>query len=343
MEKLSIDQVAKLAYVSRSVVSRVLNNHPNVSDEARERVMNVVEEYNYRPSSVARGLATNQSYEIGILAPRRCDEALANGFWSLLHLGIFEESIQQGYFVSMSPISTDLEADIKEHVLDDKRLDGYILLTQEVTDAVVNTLIEREIPMVLVGHGPANPDLNSVDVDNFAGAYKATNHLIELGHRRIGVMLASLKMQESADRLEGYKRALRDAGLPVREDYISIGNYSQKHGFDTMKRWVREGLDISAVFSTSDTLAMGALLALHKENISVPDDIALVGFDDLPFAQYTVPPLTTIQQPICEKGKRAARLLINQIENKGSEIVHENLEPEIIVRESCGATAVSKV
>lgn len=343
MEKLSIDQVAKLAYVSRSVVSRVLNNHPNVSDEARERVMKVVEEHDYRPSSVARGLATNQSYEIGILAPRRCDEALANGFWSLLHLGIFEESIQQGYFVSMSPISTNLEAAIEEHVLDDKRLDGYILLTQEVTDIVVNKLIEREIPLVLVGHGPANPNLNSVDVDNFAGAYKATNHLIEQGHTRIGVMLASLKMQESADRLEGYKKALEDAGLPIREDYIAIGNYSQKHGFDTMKRWIKEGLDISAVFSTSDTLAMGVLLALHKENISVPEEISLVGFDDLPFAQYTIPPLTTIQQPICEKGRRAARLLINQIENKDSQIVHENLEPELIVRESCGATAVSKV
>ncbi len=341
MEKLSIDQVAKLAYVSRSVVSRVLNNHPNVSDEARERVMNIVEEYNYRPSSVARGLATNQSFEIGILAPRRCDEALANGFWSLLHLGIFEESIQQGYFVSMSPISTDLEADIEEHVLDDKRLDGYILLTQEVTDVVVNKLLERDIPLVLVGHGPSNPNLNSVDVDNFAGAYKATNHLIELGHKRIGIILASLKMQESADRLEGYKQALKDAGLPVREDYIAIGNYSQKHGFDTIKRWIKEDLDISAVFSTSDTLAMGVLSALDKENIAVPEEIALVGFDDLPFSQYTIPPLTTIQQPICEKGKRAAKLLINQIENKDKQIVHENLEPELVVRESCGAADAS--
>jgi LacI family transcriptional regulator len=337
MEKLSIDEVAKLAYVSRSVVSRVLNDHPNVSDEARERVMEVVKKYNYRPSSVARGLATNHSYEIGILAPRRCDEALANGFWSLLHLGIFEECIQQGYFVSMSPISTDLGADVEEHVLDNKRLDGFILLTQEVTDIVAHKLIERETPMVLVGHGPDNPNLNSVDVDNFAGAYKATNHLIELGHKHIGIMLASLEMQESADRLKGYKKALKDADLPVCEDLIAIGDYSQKHGFDSMQQWIREERDITAVFSTSDTLAMGALSALHEEDIAVPEEMALVGFDDLPFAQYTIPPLTTIKQPICEKGKRAARLLINQIENKPVQVVHENLEPELIVRKSCGA------
>lgn len=344
MEKLrSIDQVAELAFVSRSVVSRVINNHPNVSDEAKKRVLEVIKKYNYKPSSVARGLATNHSYEIGILAPRRCDEALANGFWSLLHLGIFEECIQKGYFVTLSPISTDIGAKINEHILDDKRLDGYILLTQEVTDFVIDKINERDIPMVLVGHGPGNSNLNSVDIDNFSGAYKATNHLIELGHEHIGIILASLKMQESTDRLEGYKKAMEDAGLSVSDSHISIDNYSQKHGFDTIKDWIDKKLDFSAVFCTSDTLAMGALLALDRENISVPEEIAIVGFDDLPFAQYTIPPLSTIRQPIYNKGKRAASLLINQIEGKSEEVVHENLKPKLIIRESCGADVVAKV
>ncbi len=336
-KKLSIDQVAELAYVSRSVVSRVLNNHPNVSDEARERVLEVVKKYNYRPSSVARGLATNQSYEIGILAPRRCDEALANGFWSMLHLGIFEECIDKGYFVTMSPISTDRNAEINENIIDDKRLDGYILLTQEVTDFVINKLNEREIPTVLVGHGKDNPDINSVDVDNFAGGYQATKHLIELGHEKIGVIMASLDMKESVDRIEGCKKALTDAGLDIPDEYIAMGDYSQKHGMDTMHRWLKNGVDLSAVFCTSDTLAMGALLALNRENVSVPEEISVIGFDDLPFSQYTIPPLTTIQQPIYDKGKRAASLLINQIENEDAEIVHEDLEPELIIRESCNA------
>lgn len=338
MEDLSIDQVAELAYVSRSVVSRVLNNHPNVSDEAKQRVLEVVRKYNYQPSSVARGLATNQNYEIGILAPRRCDEALGNGFWSLLHLGIFEECIQKGYFVTMSPISTDKGAEINDHILDSKRLDGYILLTQEVSDFVINELNEREIPMVLVGHGQSNPDLNSVDVDNFSGGYQATNHLIELGHERIGVIMASPDMKESVDRIEGYKQALEEADLPFREEYLSIGDYSQKHGLETMRRWIRQDLDISAAFCMSDTLGMGALLALDQEGVSVPEEMALVGFDDLPISQYTIPPLTTVQQPIYDKGKRAATLLINQIENKDAEVVHENLEPRLIIRESCGGS-----
>jgi len=343
VKKLSIDEVAKRAYVSRSVVSRVLNNHPNVSDEARERVMKIVKKYNYRPSSVARGLATNHNYEIGILAPRRSDEAYGNGFWSLLHLGIFEECIQKGYFVTMSPISTDKEAKINTRILDNKRLDGYILLTQEVTDVVINKLRDREIPMVLVGHGQSNPDLNSVDVDNFSGAYQATNHLIELGHKRIGVIMARPEMREAIDRIEGYKKALKDAGLEISEDYIALGDYSQKHGYDAIKQWVKQGLDFSAVFCMSDTLAMGALLALEKENISVPEQVALVGFDDLPFSQYTIPPLTTIRQPIYQKGKQAAGLLINQIENENAEVVHKNLEPNLIIRESCGDVIASQV
>ena len=343
MGKLSIDQVAELAFVSRSVVSRVLNNRPNVSDEAKQRVMKVVKEHNYHPSSVARGLATNKNYEIGILAPRRCDEALGNGFWSLLHLGIFEECIQKGYFVTMSPISTDKNAEINEHILDDKRLDGYILLTQEVTDFVINKISERAIPMVMVGHDEQNKNIASIDINNFSGVYKSTTHLVELGHHRIGAIMASPNMKESSDRINGYKQALNDANLTVDEQHIFVDDYSQKHGYDTMKQWINEGLDITAVVCTSDTLAMGAILALHEENISVPEQFSVVGFDDLPFAQYMIPPLTTVQQPIYEKGKRAASLLVEQIESKNTGVVHENLEPNLIIRESTAALTMSKV
>ncbi|MTI86910.1 MAG: LacI family transcriptional regulator [Balneolaceae bacterium] len=334
MKKLSIDQVAELAFVSRSVVSRVLNNHKNVSDEARERVMKVVKEHNYQPSSIARGLATNKNYEIGIIAPRRCDEALGNGFWSILYLGIFEECIDKGYFVTLSPISTDKGAEINEHILGNKRLDGFILLTQEVSDFVINKIIEHEIPMVLVGHDEQHPKLNSIDVNNFSGVKKATNHLIELGHKKIGAIMATPEMKESMDRLNGYKEALEEASLPLSEQYISIDDYSQKHGYTIMKKWIREGMDLTAVVCMSDTLAMGALLALHEENVSVPAEFSVVGFDDLPIAQYTIPPLTTVHQPIYQKGKRAANMLVNQIENKDAPIVHDNLEAELIIRES---------
>jgi LacI family transcriptional regulator len=219
---------------AKAYVSRVLNNRPNVSDEAKKRVMKVIKKYNYQPSPAARGLAKSHNFKIGILAPRRSDEALGNGFWSLLHLGIFEASIQKGYYVTMASISTDKNKKIKQYILDSKRLDAYILLTQEVTNLVIKELEKLEIPVVLIGHGQNKPNFNSIDVNNFDGAYQATKHLVKLGHKRVGVIMADPTMKESVDRIKGYETAPSETGLPVHENYLARGNYSQDHGFETI-------------------------------------------------------------------------------------------------------------
>ncbi len=339
MKKMTIDQVAELAFVSRSVVSRVLNDHPNVSDEARGRVLRVIEEHDYRPSSVARSLATDRTFEIGVLTPRRRGAALANGFWSLLHSGIFEQCIERGYFVSLSMISPEMSHDVSDRILNDRRLDGYILLTQEVSNQVADALREREVPTVLVGYDPACPtEWPSVDVDNFDGAYQATEHLHCLGHRRIAAILGRLDMRESEDRRDGYRQALEAAGVPVEERRMAIGDYSQQGGFDIMSRWIEEGLEATAVFCASDMMAMGALLALRRAGVAVPEEVALVGFDDLPVVRYIDPPLTTVHQPIYEKGECAANLLIDRIEEKDTSGERVTLKPELVVRESCGAS-----
>ncbi|WP_243663857.1 LacI family DNA-binding transcriptional regulator [Rhodothermus marinus] len=282
MEKLTIDQVASLACVSRSVVSRVLNNHPNVSEEARRRVLEVIKKYNYRPSSVARSLATRRTYEICILTPRRGNEALANGFWTLLHLGIFEQCIQRGYYVSLSMLSGDAEEELEDRLLNEHSFDGFVLLTSEVAERVIDTLRERGTPAVLVGHDPAYPDVSSVDVDNFGGAYRAVRHLCRLGHRRVAAILGHPELQETRDRRAGYLQALQDAGAEVQETLIEIGDYSQRSGYEIMQRWLERGPDFSAVFCASDTMAIGALLALYEAGVRVPDQMAVVGFDDLP-------------------------------------------------------------
>lgn len=335
MEKLTIDKVAKMAHVSRSVVSRVLNNHTNVSNEARERVLKIVQKYNYLPSSVARSLATKNTWEIGIYTTRRRSEELGNGFWTLVNLGIFDECMDQGYHVQLSFISPSIKSEMNNFILNANRLDGIILLTQESTNLVMKELGKRDIPVVIEGYNPGFSDVTSIDVDNYSGAYKAISYLIELGHKRIGGMFASLDMQETVDRFNGYKQALTDAGHPVEKKYISFGDYSQENGSNTINRWLEKGLKISAVFCASDTMAMGALLALHKADLKVPEDMSVIGFDDLPVSQYTIPPLTTIRQPIYDKGKRLAQLLIDKIKNKEQTTVHENLEPLLIVRESC--------
>jgi len=337
MEKLNIDKVAKLAHVSRSVVSRVLNDHPNVSDVARQRVMEVVEKYNYKPNSLARSLATNSTHEIAVLVTQSGDEALGNAFWMQIHKGIYEECKKRGYFVSLSYVSDEKKDELHEFILNERRQDGYILLTQEVTDLVGKVLFDENIPIVLVGHVPKKKSVSSVDVDNFKGGKLATEHLIGLGHKKIGIMLGSLDMKESIDRLNGYKEAHADAGLEVFTEYIRPADYQFRAGYNSMQKWLDAGSDLTAVFCASDTIAMGAILAARNNGMRVPEDIAIVGFDDLSFAEFTSPPLTTIQQPIFEKGEKAAEMLINEIEADNSKPEKVNLEPKLIVRESCGA------
>lgn len=334
MENLTIDQVAKLALVSRSVVSRVLNNRPNVSEESRRRVMEVVEKYNYQPNSVARSLVTSNTYEVGILTTRKGTEELGNGFWTLVQIGIFDECIQQGYFVRVSFISSSVKEELHNFILNARKQDGVILLTQESSNIVLDALTASKTVVVTEGHFPKYPEITSLDVDNFSGGYKATSHLIELGHRKIGALFANMDVQESLDRLNGYKTALEEANIEFDPALINIGDYSQKSGFTTIQKWLKNGKDFSALFCTSDTLAMGSLLALNKAGIKVPEAVSVVGFDDLPIAQYTIPPLTTIRQPIYGKGKRLAQLLIEKIKNPESNVIHENLEPVLIVRES---------
>lgn len=334
MENLTIDQVAKLALVSRSVVSRVLNNRPNVSDESRRRVLEVVEKYNYQPNSVARSLVTSNTYEIGILTTRKGTEELGNGFWTLVQIGIFDECIQQGYFVRVSFISSSVKEELHNFILNARKQDGVILLTQESSNIVLEALKDSKTAVVTEGHFPEYPEITSLDVDNFSGGYKATSHLIELGHRKIGALFANMDVQETHDRLDGYKKALHEAGILFDPALINIGDYSQKSGYTTIQKWLKSGKDFSALFCASDTLAMGALLALNKAGKKVPDDVSVVGFDDLPIAQYTIPPLTTIRQPIYGKGKRLAQLLIEKIKDPESKVNHENLQPALIVRES---------
>jgi LacI family transcriptional regulator len=335
-KNMTIDQVAELAYVSRSVVSRVLNDHPNVSDEARERVLEVIEEHDYRPNSMARSLATDRSYEISILTPRRGDESLATGYWPLLYSGIFEQCLERGYFVSLSMVSPDVKDKIGDRA-GDQRFDGYMLITQEVTEIVGPILEGRNVPTVLIGRHPEWEQLHTIDIDNVEGGYKAGAHLCALGHEEIGVILGNPQLKETSDRREGVRRALDEAGRTVPDDWVAAGDYSQESGYQIVRRWVADGEVPTALFCASDTMAMGALLALHEADYRVPDDVAVVGFDGLPSSQYTIPPLTTIRQPVYEKGQVAANMLIDEIEESGSPPTHTELEPELVVRKSCGA------
>lgn len=336
VEKLTIDQIAKMAYVSRSVVSRVLNNHSNVSDEARQRVMHVIEKYNYMPSAAARSLVTNRSYEISVLVPRKADEVLANGYWSLLLLGITEGCRQRGYLVSLSMIGNEQSAEINRRILAGHHFDGYMMVSKEVVSLIMPSVRQRQLPALLIGNHPQHPELSFVDVDNSEGAYKAASYLIGLGHREVATIAGPLCAQESRDRLAGFKRAHREYGLPISPDYVVEGEYTERSGYAAMQRLLALPCRPTAVFCMNDAMATGGLLAIHDAGLHVPSDVSVVGYDDLPASAYTMPPLSTLRQPIRRMGYVAAGHLIDQVEGNARERVRVKLSAELIVRRSCG-------
>lgn len=268
-DDMTIDQAAELAYVSRSVVSRVLNDHPNVSEEARQRVLHLIEEHDYQPSSVARSLVTDRSFEINVLTPRRGDESLVNGYWPLLYSGIFEQCLERGYFVSLSMVSEEVEDEIQNQARA-SRFDGYILITTEVTDPVSASLKASEALVTLVGRAPGWRSVSSVDIDNHNGGYQASRHLCNLGYDEPGLILGSLDLEESADRRRGLRQVLSDVGCSVPDRCVAEGDYSQESGCSIVQEWTEQGEVPWALFCASDTMAVGPCVPFMRPGIKSP-------------------------------------------------------------------------
>lgn len=331
MKKITIDQIAEMAHVSRSVVSRVLNNRQYVSAEARARVLKVIEELNYVPSAVARSLVMQRRQEIGLLFPGRTSES--RGFFVQLYLGISEACVERGYMVSATIIAAE---EAKEKIVGQRKFGGYILVADEIISGIGPALSERNIPAVIVGPNPNLLAFSSFDAENEHGGYLATQHLINLGHRRIGVITSPKEPGVRKQRIDGYYKALEEAGLPIFHELIASGIEAYEGGYKSMMHLLQQDVRPTAVFCDSDVLAFGALHALHEAGVSVPEEMAVVGFDDLPLGKYSVPALTTVQQPTYQMGQEAAHHLIDQIEGKQEASVRKILPVELIVRDSCG-------
>ena len=330
----NIDTIADAAFVSRSVVSRVLNNRPNVSPQARKRVLEAIKKYDYVPSSAARSLATSKTQEVSILAPRRKDDVFANAFWSLVFLGLSEACIQRGFYGTLNVISEDFEPQLKHSILNSRRVDGFVLIGQDVASLAMESVEAMGKPAIMLGHAPQHDSVPSVDTDNVEGARKATKHLIELGHQRIGVVAGRMQAQEVLDRVDGYYKAHEELGLATHKDLVVSGEFSHQSGYKCMQRLLLHRP--TAVFCTSDAQAMGALLAIREAGLSVPGDVSVVGYDDLPAARFTIPPLTTIRQPIYTMGHQVSNSLIDIIEGQRTGPKRLLMQPTLVVRDSCG-------
>jgi LacI family transcriptional regulator len=342
LSRLTIEEIAELADVSRSTVSRVLNNHPSVRPAVRARVQQVIAEQRYTPRAAARSLASRRTDAVGLLIPRSAAAIFADPFFPHVIQGITETSSKRGFFLMLSMVTAEREQDFYERVVAGHHVDGLIMLSSDIDDPILPLLIRDATPLVLVGRHPYLPDVCSADVDNQGGAVLAVRHLIELGHRRIATITGPLYMAAAMDRRDGYKQALAEAAMPVRPERIVESDFTQGGGYRAMQKLLNLDQPPTAVFVASDPMAAGALRAVHEAGLRVPEDVAVASFDDLPLASMLTPTLTTVHQPLYELGAAAADLLLNRLDLSSEQPPsHTRLTTHLVVRQSSGPPAVA--
>jgi LacI family transcriptional regulator len=334
---LTLEDVARLAGVSRSTVSRVVNDHPNVSTEVRKRVSDVIQNTGYYPNAAARALASQRSWMVGLILPRTVSSFFSDPYFPRLTQGIAQACNQYNYTLGLFLVATkEDEEKIYSRVTRKGLLDGIILQSGQIGDQLINRLVNSNIPLVIAGR-PVQPfGLSYIDVDNVNAAYSAVSHLIRLGRRRIGTITGVMNNTVSIDRKEGYLRALIDRGLNVEETLIVEGDFTEASGYYGMQQLLAVKPD--AIFAASDMMAIGAMRAIREVSLSIPEDIAIVGFDDLPLATQSVPSLTTVRQPIVQFGFKAVDILVDLIENGLQPARRIIMETELIIRKSCGSS-----
>ncbi len=334
-KSLTLEEIAKIAGVSRSTVSRVINNEPNVRTEVRQRVWQVVEEMGYHPNAAARSLASRRSQVLGAVIPQAINTVFADPFFPGVLRGIAEMANEHKYHLMLSMVSPPLEEDFYRQALRSQMLDGVVILSAFLDDPLVPRLLQDRIPFVIIGRHLHEPQVSYVDIDNTRGAQMATEHLLRQGRRRISSITGPANMIAGLDRREGYLSALREAGLPIDNELIVAGDFTEATGYVAMQQLLP--LKPDAVFVANDLMAVGALRAIRQAGQRVPDDIALVGFDDSQIAAYTDPPLTTVRQPVRTLGSTAVDLLLRLLENDAQAPLRTILPTELVIRTSCGA------
>ena len=332
MQKITINDVAKHAGVSKKTVSRVLNDEPNVSETTKLKVRAIFEELGYRPSPQARGLATNQSYLIGLMYDNP-----NKSYVSDVQTGALEICDQKGYHLLIRPCeyeSNSLLTDVA-NLLTNSRLDGLVL-TPPFSDmySLIEMLDQKQLPYVriaptiMTSHSPC---VISNDID---AAFEMTRHLISLGHSKIGFIKGHPDHNVSEQRLVGYQRALAQSGILFAPELVQQGYFTFSSGEDSARKLLALPAPPSAIFASNDYMAAGVLKVAAQKNISVPHELSVAGFDNAPISSYIWPSLTTVKQPVRDMASQALRMLIETIRDTRLENNELYLKDELILRNS---------
>ena len=338
--KLTIKEIAKKANVSITTVSRVLNqNKEGVGAETRKRVEKIIKEYNYRPNAIARSMITKNTETIGLIIPD-----IRNPFFSDLARAIEDIANKMGYAVFLCNVDNQLKK-IEKYLwlLVEKNVDGIIFSSSDakLNDGVQALVNKNNMPVVFIDRGDDDSKYNGVFIDNKEAGFLATTHLLELAHKKIGCITGPKTIWNSNHRLEGYKKAHQQVGLKVDERLIKEGFYTMEGGYEAAKSLLIEHQDITSIFALNDLMAFGVYQAAKELNISIPNELSVVGFDNLSYNQILTPRLTTIEQPIKQIGEVAVEYLIKQIEQESEIKDSIYLKTKLIIRDSTREVANS--
>lgn len=329
---VKMSDVAEKANVSKATVSRVLRNPETVKKTTRDKVMAIIEQMNYQPNILARHFRRSQTNTILVVIPN-----ILNTVFSHMLGGIEHAAGKQGYRVLLANTNKQVEKEYEylDH-LKQRQVDGMILLSARMDKTVLQEVLD-EYPVVLTADFLEGVAIPTVTIDNVSSARTATEHLINLGHQRIAHITGPMHLLVSQDRLKGYRQALLQNELDVDNILIQEGDFSHESGYNQMNKLLALEHPPTAVFAANDEMATGVIKAAKDNGLSVPKDIAVVGFDNIKLSYIYEPGITTIAQPMFDMGKKAMELLLQQINGEDMPKKQHVLESQLIIRESCGA------
>ena len=338
MRSVTLREVAENCRVSVATVSAVVNGADWVSETTRRRVQKAIEKLGYRPNQLARGLKTRRGHAVGVIV-----SDLTNPFFTEIVRGLSHALRETGRTIFLCDSDHQFElADLNLRMLIDGHIAALVLIGDTVRDATLRAYVKRQprIPVIAIERDYDIDGVSCLLVDSEAGAYTVTRHLIDQKYSRIGIITGPHEGPGSttygrAARYEGYRRALAEAGRTIDEDLVAEGNFRHAGGHDAMRRLLKNGKRPDAVFASNDLMALGAIDAAREAGLKVPDDIAIVGWDDVPIAGFTTPQLTTVAMPKNELGTVAAQLVTHQIPMGGRHAaVRRTFGARLIVRQS---------
>ena len=335
----TIKEIAKIADVSPMTVSRAVNNSRKVRQATREKILEIASRVGYRPNRIARSLVSKKSNLISLIVAN-----ISNPFFAEISRGIEDKARENGYnviFSSTDDDSKNLESCVR--MMREMGVDGFIIAAVSLKEPIVDELVDQGFPVVLVNRRVQKNNVNYVVVDNRKGAHLAVEHLVNNGYQKIGIITGKSSVSTAEERLRGYREVLSAHGLKFKKEYCSQGSFTQEHGKKAAQKMLTLKNRPEAIFAASDNIAWGVMDAAGELGLTIPEDLALVGFDDTNFSSNSKIRLTTVSQRKYEMGEHGVQTLIDLIESPQPDYINKIvLEPRLIIRESCGCNLSEK-